>query len=114
MDNDTFGCLVKLAILASVVALTFHCCDERDNISYKHKNLPGTLIKTTSVGNYAYYFIDTDNHLKTPEYVLTTEAGSHDDMQLKAKLLNHSDEKPAQLPLNVWRSYSNKFQHVRN
>lgn len=118
MNNGTTGCLVKLAILTSLVSIGAQCYDQ--------KSLPATLIKTETDGNCSYYFIDTDKNLKTAEYVLTTEIGSSEDIQLKAKILNHIDiqlkskisnhidQSPFQMPLNKWRSYSSLFEHVRN
>lgn len=106
MNNGTTGCLVKLAILTSLVSIGTQCYDQ--------KSLPATLIKTETNGNCSYYFIDTDKNLKTAEYVLTTEIGSSEDIQLKSKISNHIDQSPFQMPLNKWRSYSSLFEHVRN
>ena len=114
MARHTVGCLIELGCLAAVIAVGVQCCDDKDDIGYKNKNIPATLIKTTTVGNYTYYFIDTDTDLKTAEYTLITKVGSHDDMQLRAKSLNHSDEKPLQLPLNIWRKHSESFLRIRN
>lgn len=114
MDRDTIGCLAKLSILAAITCLAIQCCDDKDNLTYTEKRTQGTLIKTTSKGDYSYYFIDTDNDLKTPEYALITKAGSNNDLLLNTHLINHTEKTPAQLPLTIWRKYSISFQRVRN
>lgn len=106
MNNGTTGCLVKLAILTSLVSIGTQCYDQ--------KSLLATLLKTETDGNCSYYFIDTDKNLKTAEYVLMTEIGSSKDIQLKSKISNHIDQSPFQMPLNKWRSHSSLFEHVRN
>lgn len=113
MDSKSTGCLCTLGILTGLVCLTVRNCDDRENISYHDKNLLATLIKSTTENDKTYYFIDTDKNLKTAEYALFTQIGTTQDIQLKAKILNHSSS-PFQMGLGQWRKHAKLFERVRN
>ena len=113
MDSKSTGCLCTWGILTGLVCLAVHNCDDRESISYHDKNLLATLIKSTIENDKTYYFIDTDKDLKTAEYALFTQIGTTQDVQLKAKILNHSSS-PFQMGLNQWRKHAKLFERVRN
>ena len=112
MDTKSTGCLCTLAFFGAVVGIAIQSCDQRESLSLKNKGIIGSLIKSTTENDKTYYFIDTDNNLKTAEYVLTTEIGDTNDIQLKAKILNHSNKTPFQMSLGGWRSHSILFERV--
>ncbi|MBR5130420.1 MAG: hypothetical protein IKV03_04265 [Alphaproteobacteria bacterium] len=114
MDSKSTGCLCTLAFLGALVGITIQCCDKRESLSLKNRGTIGTLIKSTTENDKTYYFIDTDKNLKTAEYVLTTEIGETSDIQLKAKILNHTDKTSFQMPLAGWRSHSILFERVHD
>ena len=114
MDSKSTGCLCTLAFLGALIGITIQCCDKRESLSFKNQSVTGTLIKSTIENDKTYYFIDTDKNLKTAEYVLTTEIGETKDIQLKAKILNHTEKTPFQMSLGKWRSHSILFERVYN
>ena len=114
MDSKSTGCLCTLAFLGALIGITIQCCDKRESLSFKNQSVTGTLIKSTIENDKTYYFIDTDKNLKTAEYVLTTEIGETNDIQLKAKILNHTEQTPFQMSLGKWRSHSILFERVYN
>lgn len=113
MDSKSTGCLCTLGILTGLVCLAVRSCDDRESISYYDETLHATLIKSTIENDKTYYFIDTDKDLKTAEYALFTQIGTTQDIQLKAKILNHSSS-PFQMELNQWRKHATLFERVRN
>lgn len=113
MDSKSTDFLCTLGILTGLVCLVVHSCGDRESISYHDKNLLATLIKSTIENDKTYYFIDTDKDLKTAEYALFTQIGTTQDIQLKAKILNHSSS-PFQMELNQWRKHAKLFERVRN
>lgn len=114
MDVKSTGCLCTLAFFAAIVGITIQSCDKQESLSLKNKGIIGTLIKSSIENDKTYYFIDTDKNLKTAEYVLTTQIGETSDIQLKAKIFNHSDKTPFQMSLAGWRSHSILFERVHD
>ena len=112
--GTTFRNLAYLSIIASAITYIMDNIDktDKDILGLGEGQKMGQLIGTTNSMNNTTYYIDTDNNLKTVEYISTIRAGSYAEAQMSAQLFNAKGS-INQIPLKKWREFSDTFQAVK-
>ena len=109
------GCLHNLMCLSVIISAGIYTTNQlkdKDFLGFNEGQKIGRLIGTTNSMNNTIYYIDTDNDLKSAEYISTIHAGSYAETQMSAQLFNEKRVIEC-MPLKKWREFSDTFQMVK-
>lgn len=107
--------LHKLMCLSVIVAATVYTMKQfeaKDFLGPSDGQKIGQLIGTTNSMNCTTYYIDTDNNMKTAEYISTIRMGGHAESQMCLQSFNEKQQ-ITRMPLKKWREFSDTFQSAK-
>lgn len=107
--------LHKLMCISIITSAVFYIIDQtkdKDFLGLSEGRKIGNLIGTANAMGSVLYYLDTDNNMKTAEYICSIKNGSQVETQMNAQIFNNEQRPITRMPLSKWRDMSDTFQKV--